>query len=356
VRALKADLLHKVAARDFCESKEMWFLRNINRRNRLRVILDAAACLGLEVPTAADICAHPDDPRRRLAVECCGVSTEYFDSATVLERNENQTLPLHAFAGNTRRVAVVRHFKGCVDLAQHAGAIPVLVSEAQGVVLLTADAHFRPGAGLDSDAAAVAEPAGAAGTHCLFPVVNVTEDRDSHAAKIQQEMALHPHFSLHDLVHHSIFAQTVLTRDITALAGARDACGLSLFYGVHYEAPVPTVVYPHTALRFLPARAPAAAARAAPLPLPEPQEPPPPRARARSLAECMCAPVTVSPHAALLQFSPAERARDTPVAMAWDEVALYTIRMMTLGGGAGLRAHHLAPLLVHSARAGLETA
>jgi len=353
VRALKADLLHTVTARDFCESKEMWFLRSINRRNRLRVILETAACLGLAIPTAADICAHPDDPRQRLAVECCGVSTEFFDSAAVLERNENQTLPLLAFAGDTRRIEVVRHFKGCVDLAQHAGAIPVVVSEAQGVVLLTTDALFRPGAGLDSDAAGIAEAPGAAGTHCLFPVANVTEDRASHAATIQQEMQLHPHFSLHDIVHHSIFAQTVLARDVAGLASARDACGLNLFYGVQYEAPIPTVVYPHTALRFLPAGPPAAAAAAmAPAP-PEPDAEPAaaPRQRARTLPECMCAPVTVAPRAALLHFSPAEQARDAPVAMAWDEVSLHTVRMMALGGGAGLRAHHLAPLLVHSARA-----
>jgi len=357
VRALKADLMHQVTAQDFCQSKEMWFLQNMNRRNRLRIILEAAECLGIAVPSAVDMYAHPDDSRRRVAVECCGVCTEFFDAADVLERNENQTLALAEFARDTQRVAVVRHFKGCVDIAQHAGALPVLVSEAHGLVVLSADAHFRPGAGLANDAAAFSDAIGGAGAHRLFPVVNITEDRASHRATIQQEMQTHAHFSLHDIVHHSVYAQTVLASDIGRLADAHDACGLNRFYGVHYEPPLPTVVYPHTALRFLPARpAPRVAAARAPddaggetAPAADVAEPP--RARARSLAECMCAPVTVPPRAGVLQFSPAEQARDEAVAMVWDQVSLSTIRTMAMGAAGSMHAAHLLPLLVHAARA-----
>jgi len=79
------------------------------------------------------------------------VCTEFFDLALVLERNENQTLPLHEFAQDTRQLEVVQHFKGCVVLSQHAGAIPVHVSESHGLVVLSADVKFRAGAGLAND-------------------------------------------------------------------------------------------------------------------------------------------------------------------------------------------------------------
>ena len=63
---------------------------------------------------------------------------------------------------------------------------------------------------------------------------------------------MHAHVSLHDIVHHSIYAQMVLASDIGRLVDAHDACGHNLCYGVHYGPPLSTVVYPHTALRFLP--------------------------------------------------------------------------------------------------------
>jgi len=107
--------------------------------------------------------------------------------------------------------------------------------------------------GLANNAAAFLDTIGGAGAHCLFPVINITEDRASHSAKIQQEIQMHAHFLLHDLVHHSVYAQTVLASDISRLADAHDVCGLNHFYSVLYEPPMLTVVYPHTALRFLPA-------------------------------------------------------------------------------------------------------
>ena len=51
------------------------------------------------------------------------------------------------------------------------------------------------------------------------------------------------------------------------------------------------------------------------------------------MTECECAPVTVSLRAGLLQFSPAEQARDDAIAMVWDQVSLNIIKTMTLGGG-----------------------
>lgn len=347
--------MHRVSAQEFCQSKEMWFLQNINRRNRLRLILDVAACLKIAVPSTVDIYAHPDDSRRRVAAECCGVCTEFFDSVAVLERNENQTLAVHEFAKDTREIKVVRHFKGCVDLSQHAGAIPVHVSEARGLVVLSAGGNCRAGAGLANDTLAFSEAiGGAVGSHCLFPVINITEDRASHSAKIQQEIQTHAHFSLHDIVQHSIYAQTVLSSDIRRLADAHDACGHNLFFGVHYEPPLPTVVYPHTALRFVPARAGTCAAAVGLVA--EPAAPPPRdtseplRTRARTLPECMCAPVTVAPGEGVLQFGIQEQARDDAIAMVWDQVAVSTLKTMTLGGGGRMQAAHLIPMLVHTLR------
>ena len=53
----------------------------------------------------------------------------------------------------------------------------------------------------------------------------------------------------------------------------------------------------------------------------------------------------------LLQFSPAEQARDKVITMVWDLVSLSTIKTMTMGRGGGMQAAHLQHLLVHAARA-----
>jgi len=128
----------------------MWFLKNINQRNRLRIILEAAACLNIVVPSTVDIYAHPDDtqgsPRSAAACAPSSSTSHWCWSAT-------RTRPCRCTSSrkDTRQLEVVQHFKGCVVLSQHAGAIPVHVSESHGLVVLSADVNFRAGAGLAND-------------------------------------------------------------------------------------------------------------------------------------------------------------------------------------------------------------
>ena len=60
--------------------------------------------------------------------------------------------------------------------------------------------------------------------------------------------------------------------------------------------------------------------------------------------------VTVAPREVVLQFGIEEQARDDAIAMVWDQVAVNTLKTMTLGGGGGMQAAHLMPMLVHTMR------
>jgi len=178
-------------------------------------------------------------------------------------------------------------------------------------------------ASLANNAADFLDTIGGSGAHCLFPIINITEDRASHSAKIQHEITMHAHFSLHDILHHSVHAQTVLASDSNQLADALDACGLNCFYSVHYEPSLLTVEYPHTTLRFLPA---CLAPRVGPG---RPRASRPHRTRPPPMPLRHCARFILSP--GLLQFSPAEQVHDEVITMVWDLVSLSTIKTMTMG-------------------------
>lgn len=350
--------MHRTTALDFCESKEMWFFKNMNRRNRQRLLLQAARSLEVQVAVQRDIYAHEKDEMQELALETCGTCTEFFDRAVVFERTPNLNLRIEDYASTARPVDAIRHFKGCVDLARHTGPVPVYVSAADGVVVLAPDAPHRSVRGVENDQC-VFPAATAACAHSLFPVLNIAEDRADHNDKIRTELHAHPQFSLDDIAHHSMYTRTVLSDSVMKMLDARDSCGFGMFYGVQYAPPLPIMLYPRTNLTFV------AACRDAPAPL-HPPPPPPgggvlhtvhhtlPAVRHHALADCMCAPLRTPLPAVLFGFDDAEHARasERHVSLAWDEATVSTIQAMTMPPGAGLRATYLHPVAEYrSARA-----
>jgi len=140
------------------------------------------------------------------------VCTEFFDLALVLERNENQTLPLHEFAQRhppTRGRPTLQGLRGPLAArGGHSGACE-RVSRA-GRALCGRELPRRGRPCQRHSGVFLSHRRGCGRALPLSRHINITEDRASHSAKIQQEIQMHAHFSLHDIVHHSIYAQTVL--------------------------------------------------------------------------------------------------------------------------------------------------
>lgn len=350
IHALKADLMHRVSALDFCQSKEMWFFKNMNKRNRLRLALRAAQCLDVQVAVQHDIYAHTHDPMSTHAVEACGQCSEFFDRAVVLERTLNMNLCVEEYAGETSTVDVIRHFKGCVDLAQHTGPVPVYINASEGVVVLTPDIQFRSAIGVDNDLCAFPTAADTF-THTLFPVLNITEDRAENNDKIRAEVLAHPRFGLDDIVHHSRYTRTVLSNDIMKIVDARDCYGFSRFYGVQYPPPLPVLLYPSTHIRFVSAPH---SPRAVTVPRAhvEPAVPDaerPEHKTHRSFSDCMCTSVHAPQPTVVFVFDDGEHTRcGERVSLAWDDTTISIVEAMTMPPGASIHATYLTPIVEHS--------
>lgn len=350
IHALKADLMHRVTALDFCQSKEMWFFKNMNQRNRLRLALQAAQCLRVNVAVQHDMYAHAQDTMRTHAVETCGQCTEFFDRALVLERTSNMNLRVEEYAGETRTVDVIRHFKGCVDLAQHAGPVPVYINASEGVVVLAPDIQFRSATGVDNDLCAFPTAADTF-THTLFPVLNITEERAENNDKIRAEVLAHPQFCLDDIVHHSIYTRTVLSNDIMKILDARDCYGFSRFYGVQYAPPLPVLLYPSTHIPFVstphtPRAVTVPRARVEPvIPEAERQD----HKTHRSIPDCMCTPIHAPQPTVVFDFEDGQQTRcGERVSLAWDDTTISIVQAMTMPPGASIHATYLTPIVEHS--------
>lgn len=346
--------MHKTTALDFCESKEMWFFENMNRRNRQRLLLQAARKLQVQVAVQHDIFAHEKDDMHELAVETCGTCTEFFDRAVVFEHTSNLNMGIEQYASIAPPVDAIRHFKGCVDLARHTGPVAVYVSATDGVVVLAPDASHRSVRGVENDQC-VFPAATAACAHSLFPVINIAEDRADHNDKIRTELHAHPQFSLDDIAQHSTYTRTVLSDSVMKMLDARDSCGFGMFYGVQYAPPLPIMLYPRTTLTFVAATRDATTPTCSLSRTPSALSPPPPGCpestpqtviHHHTLADCMCAPIRATLPTVLFGFDDSDKTRDSArhVSLAWDEATVSTIQAMTLPPGVGLRAIYLMPI------------
>jgi len=231
VLSMKADLGSSTSAADFCTSKEMWFLERIALRNRLRLILRVAQHLGIKVPQKTDMYAHPQQQNGDLAVECCGVNLDHIECQVRADARTNQS------------VSVVRHYKDCVDVTHRKGPIPVFLGDEQGFLLLLPErATCATFANYNDTVPYVQNKTGQC-VH-LCPTHNISEQNRLNLQKIRTEQQNIVHITIEDLLYDCQLQGLHIPQHTQELLTSTDEHGSFLFYGVHYGANTPRVIYP----------------------------------------------------------------------------------------------------------------
>lgn len=220
VRAIKSDVARVASCAEFCTSKEMWFLENINRRNRLRLIAELAEYIGIKIPTVKDIYAHTDQCYV-LAVESCGILFEHVcqvDSSLSYSSNF-VTLSHESRATSCFDQPVIRHYKGCVDGRYAMGPVPIFLGNSQGILVLLPNEHYRENAGIENDHVTLFEP-GAKGQNYLIPVLNVWESRMQNIEKIQGDIRTLSFMKAKDIIHHHKMTGIFLPQKVVCIFSA----------------------------------------------------------------------------------------------------------------------------------------
>lgn len=242
VQATKADLLCCVSAADFADSKEMWLLENLAKRNRLRLIAEVADLLDMEVPKIVDIYAHPDDVRRFLPSG--GYEMPYEYTTTKINRVFDETT--RKFHEHT----YVQYFNGCTNIAVHQGPIPVHLGLSQGFCIFEPVLAQQAFSGTVKYAPALVND-NSTKREFIFPVCNIIENsRDSYNSLLLEEHSQYK-FSSEELL--------LLLNDTDAAAGAYmrnmlqadDTQGCKLFHGIAYNSDLPMLIYPKIALNMV---------------------------------------------------------------------------------------------------------
>jgi len=231
VRSIKSDLGNSTNVYDFCSSKEMWFLENISRRNRLRLIQRTAQHLGICVPQKLDPYAHPKQPMSNIAIECCSVNLDHVEC---MHRRDISTQKL---------VPIVRHYKDCTDMTHSRGPIPVFLGDEMGVVLLLPDrTSYASFANYSETLQFVPNKIGAHVHFC--PLLNVREQNCANVRKIQTEQQNIMHVTVPDLIYDMQQQGLHIQPHVYDLLMSTDEYDNFLFYKVQYGAATPTVIYP----------------------------------------------------------------------------------------------------------------
>jgi hypothetical protein len=248
MQALKSDLVNDVNVIDFCESKELWFLQNISRRNRLRLILMASSILGLKVATQIDLYCHVDDPEKNIAIEAFGVETESIYKSFEYEFDQVR--------GNKSRIDTIQHLKGCVDISKHKGIIPVHIGYDYGYqIIIPPDYPHDTMSAVSSDCKFVS--CNTFNQKYLFPVINWREKDMNSRQRMKNEQLCIPHLKGDSMLLASSYSGIELDRHITDLLKISDIHGIALFYGIQYQTgPGQTLMCPNIIPNFIHNRVP----------------------------------------------------------------------------------------------------
>ena len=244
VDSYRSDVGMHMTAGEFVESKEMWFLRRANDRNRRRLLARAAAALEIEIPTSADALAHTSADAPRLASCCLETLLEDVQLADARDVLASECTPLGSEPRTAKRVRVVRHFLGCVDARAARGPVLMDMGRQQGL------AAFLP---LDSEALTVEEmrtrtfPLLASDELTLLPVVNVRDKSRADSEFAQHIVRELPTLEPEDVLYAAEHTQTALPARVQALCVGR--------VGMHarrYPEQLGTVLYPSQPTVMLP--------------------------------------------------------------------------------------------------------
>tara|TARA_B110000444_G_scaffold114227_1_gene107694 strand:+ start:131 stop:1678 length:1548 start_codon:yes stop_codon:yes gene_type:complete len=208
VDAVRGDLPGDVTCGTFATSKEVWFLEHFARRNRLRLLAQLAAALGVSVMQEHDSLAHTDTvpTERMLAVETYGSTQE--------ELREHN--------------GVVELAKGCTRVTPWSGPIPVWLGGWQGVLLWSVPWHATHGA-----------------DDILVPTLNLYRPpnvQDTSGSRVNAD-------DVRVLVQ---YGQVQLSPGQEHILGQRDASGNACMSAVLYPHPLPLVLCPVDAPEFCP--------------------------------------------------------------------------------------------------------
>lgn len=249
VMALKNDLCADASACEYADSKECWFLRQINHRNRCRLLARAAEALGLPVDTVRDPLAPVGAAGWCVAHADFEVLLEDLYTCNVHEPELNDAAPLGAvrLAPGAERVA--RHVRGCVDAHACFGPLVLEIGGAQGFAVFTPE----PAATLrlhQCEAPALREHASR--ELMLFPAVNVRAASAADVQTVESETCMLPALRIHDILYGVQQLHTRLPARVRALLEACDRHGEPLVFGKQYPNGLPVVLLPCHPLSYMP--------------------------------------------------------------------------------------------------------
>ena len=239
VRSIKSDIGTKTNIFDFCSSKEMWFLNNISRRNRLRLILEVSNHLGLSVDKQYDMYANESVADPCMAIEVCGIDLNHTDC---FERMDTCTGKI------TQSVCF---YQSCVDARKQNSIIPVYLGDSTGLIL------FMPQKLNDKSFAIYTESAEFVNNSVqkksyLCPVTNVVESEMSNVKKIQNENKNLTYLTIEDILYDMNLNQNLLDSSFVQVLKSKNEYGESLFYGVRHDTIKSLVIiYPKCVASFI---------------------------------------------------------------------------------------------------------
>lgn len=232
MKAIKSDVQNRCSLSDFANSKEVWFLESISRRNRLRMIYKAATELGLRVCTTKDCMAHASQREERIAVESCGALHESLYSY------ESPSGPR------------VVHSKGCVDPSLCAGPIPLWMGNGHPIITFLPESIDRTGDYIENDLASFSTSS-CRQSVTPFPTVNIFEHSADTAALVKNEKDKCQFIHTDDILSNIALSNIYVPPRIINTLNMRDAYNDTMFYAVQYSPELPLVIYPKTNAKFL---------------------------------------------------------------------------------------------------------
>ena len=239
VRSIKSDIGTKTNIFDFCSSKEMWFLNNISRRNRLRLILEVSEHLGLSVDRQYDMYANESVADPYTAIEVCGVELNHTDC---FERMEASTGKITQSVG---------FYQSCVDARKQNSIIPVYLGDSTGLILFMPQKLNNNTFAIYSESAEFVNNSVQKKSY-LCPVINVVESEMSNVKKIQNEHKNLTYLTIEDILYDMNLHQNIPDTSFVQVLKSKNEYGESLFYGVRHDAIKSLVViYPKYVASFI---------------------------------------------------------------------------------------------------------
>jgi len=233
VRSMKSDLGNSISAFDFCDSKEMWFLEKIALRNRLRLIQQTAAHLGIGIAEQPDLYAHTTQSSQLLAVPLCSSHVDHIECAEYVDARDN--------APETR----VCHYRACINVKDQKGCFPMSLGDTLGYMLVFPEKINYQSFAIYNDTMPFTNNYIPGGTH-LWPTINISEQSRDNLDKIHAEQSTIVHMTIHDIIYDMRQSNVTIPPYMLELLTSTDEYANHIFYGVQYSQTSPIVIYPKT--------------------------------------------------------------------------------------------------------------